>query len=208
MALSYQDIRDGISSRIDTDADDKYDKEMDLSDVDTSQNIKPPATLSAFKALWHYVAKAMVEEIEAETDHVADVYNGSSLSISARDAMVLDTSRVVDSGFFSNPGESISIDEPGRYRIDASAVVTNPNEAVAEASIALEIDRGSGFDEPDAAYARHTLPFGEYTTLTLERNVFELDSGDEVRLIGEEISGNSGFTVPIHAASLTITGTL
>jgi len=60
MSIDYTRLRDDIVSKIDTDPDQKYDTDGDGDD----EVPKPDVQNAAFDALVHYIAKAVVEELD------------------------------------------------------------------------------------------------------------------------------------------------
>lgn len=216
MSLDVQTIRDKIGDFIRDDVDnggaqnfyDEYgptdaaqykDKKTYAPRVETSDPVE-------WTALWHYPIQAIVEALQDDFGLSFDAYAQDPQSIPITPTTIdYDTERVND-GPFQRVGGELEVGAADRYRVDASSAYTSSGGGGREIEVRLEWFK-SGFDEWQAipgTIMRDSWGADRSGGGGVTRCILDLDAGDKVRQVVEELAGGSMNTVA-NSCSLTIT---
>lgn len=200
MPLAVDSIKNRFADLVDNDPDDKYDTDNDGND----ENYRVASSDGTFQAVFHYLDRAIVEEMTTNLGVAIDSYNTGAQTIGSSETVIdLDSDRVIDTAYFSRTGGVVTISETGRYRIDTSMSFesTTGNQRTIEGKLQRDNGNGTWTDVPGTITVTSTQKSASVST---GRAIVVGAAGEKFRAVAIETGGNGADTIP-ESVSMTIT---
>jgi hypothetical protein len=212
MSFSYRDIRDAIVSKINNDADNKFDADadslFDVSKLDKDRALKPIYDADSFSALYHYVAKAIVEEIEGDFGQDVQIFAPTDETTPAGDetTVVFPETRLSDALYTVSNAREIIVSEPTRCEVTTRVSVLAPAEASSPLQVALkaQVHNGVEWGTLDGGVSVSTVAPDGIEHLSIPRMFTPVVENGRIRVRLEELTGNGDPTILGDTASLSV----
>lgn len=188
MTLSFDNILDRFTALIDPNQLDDPDNKYDTDSDGTDENNRPDVSDVHWGALWHYLDRAIVDELVTNLGGAIDAYHSGSETISSGGEMTLDTDRLIDGSIYARLGGVIEFKAPGRHHLHYSASFEASSNR--EVITLIETDTGSGWSEVSGTRSLATVE-SSGKVLTSGDAIVDVSQGDLFRIYGEELTGNS-----------------